>query len=211
MEVKICGITREQDLKAAIEAGADSLGFVVGVPSSLRNLPLHEARDLIAKAAEVVNCVAVTAFSTIEDLTKIYDVLKPDLLQLHGNFHNFKPAAIPPSRMIVAVNGKKPGALATSLEISKKYRFVLLDTADDRGLGGTGIAHDWVLSSMIREAINPSPLILAGGLTPENVRKASEIVKPYGVDVSSGVEKKPGVKDHDKLFEFIRIAKEARL
>jgi phosphoribosylanthranilate isomerase len=210
LEVKICGITREQDLKAAVEAGADSLGFVVGVPSSARNLSLHEARGLIAKAATGTHCVAVTAFSTLAELIRICEVLKPDYLQLHGDLHSLKSTAIPPTRMIVAVDGKSPGALTTSLEMSKKFRFVLLDSADDKGLGGTGIAHDWALGSKIRDAIFPSPLILAGGLTPANVRRASEIVKPYGVDVSSGVEKQPGIKDHDKLFEFIRNAKEAK-
>ncbi len=211
LEVKICGITREEDLRAAIEAGADSLGFVVGAPSSPRNLTLHEASSLMARVAARVKCVAVTAFRSAEEATRIFDALKPDLLQLHGDLRNFEPIAIPPSRVIAAVDGKSPGALAASLEMSTKFRYVLVDTADERGHGGTGKTHDWVISSMIRDAVSPSPLILAGGLTPENVRRASEIVKPYGVDVSSGVEKKPGIKDHDKLFKFIRCAKEAKL
>jgi phosphoribosylanthranilate isomerase len=211
LKVKICGITREEDLNAAIEGGADLLGFVVGVPFSKRNLTLHEARDLISKVTNDISCVAVTALSTFKELTRIQEWLKPDYIQLHGNFkHLFGSTIIPSNCLIGAVDGKSPEALETSLAIAKNFRFVLLDTADDSGLGGTGIAHDWLLSRRIRDAVFPSPLILAGGLTPENVGRAAEMVKPYGVDVSSGVEKKPGIKDQEKIFDFIRKAKEAK-
>jgi len=84
-----------------------------------------------------------------------------------------------------------------------------LDTAGDGGLGGTGIAHDWYLSRRVRDIIYPKHLILAGGLTPENVGEAIRKVKPHGVDVSSGVEERPGIKDHEKMFDFVAKARDA--
>jgi len=210
VKIKICGITRERDLKAAVEAGADSLGFVVGVPSSARNLTFHEARELIAKAPADVSCVAVTVFSTVWELDRIYEALNPDYVQLHGSLRSFKSTLVPSDRIIKAVDGGSPEALMASLEASKIFRYVLLDTVDSNGLGGTGITHDWIQSRRIRDVIYPSRLILAGGLTPENVCMAAEVVKPYGVDVSSGVERKPGIKDHDKVFEFVRRAKRVK-
>ncbi len=214
IKVKICGITREEDLEAAVEAGADSLGFVVGVPISPRNLSFSEARYLIAKVPQEVSSVAVTVFKTMDELVRIYSGLEADLLQIHGNLHRILESIVEiPSKSLVigAVDCRAPEAFDWAVKFSETCRSVLLDTASEGGLGGTGVIHDWNLSRSIRDEIHPTPLILAGGLTPENVGEAIRRVKPYGVDVSSGVEKEPGVKDPEKMFDFVVKAKEAKL
>ena len=211
--VKICGITREEDLEAAVDAGADSLGFVVGVHSSPRNLSLPMARRLIAKVPRNVKNVAVTVYENIDRLKQTYSELKPDYLQLHGDLRQILelPHEIERDRVIVAVDGRATNALDAAAEFSGIFQFVLLDTAGDGGLGGTGMVHDWHSSRRIRNKIHPAHLILAGGLTPRNVGEAIRVVKPYGVDISTGVEKKPGIKDHKKMREFVAKAKEAKL
>lgn len=206
VKVKICGITRQEDLKAAVDAGADSLGFVVGVPSSPRNLQISKARSLIAEVPGSVSTVVVTVFKDMEKLKEIRVELNADYLQLHGNFHCFLESIVETSsekRVIGAVNACAEDALERAVEYSGIFGSILVDTAGDGGLGGTGVTHNWNLSRRIRDRIHPTPLILAGGLTPENVGEAIELVKPFGVDVSSGVESKPGIKDHGKMFEFV--------
>lgn len=213
VKVKICGITNEEDLRAAIDYGADLLGFVVEVPSSPRNLTLPKARCLISKVPKGVGSVAVTVFRSMDGLAHIQRELRANYLQLHGNFHHILELMfkIPSeSRIIGAVDGRGSDALALAIEFSGILHTILLDTAGNGGVGGTGITHDWYSSRQIRDAIYPTPLILAGGLTPENVGEAIKMVKPYGVDVSSGVEKKPGTKDHEKMLNFIVKAKETK-
>jgi phosphoribosylanthranilate isomerase len=211
--VKICGITREEDLEAAVDAGADSLGFVVGVHSSPRNLALPMARRLIAKVPRNMNSVAVTVFDNIDRIKQIYSELKPDYLQLHGDLSQIleMPSEIERDRVIVAVDGGSANAFDEVSKLSGIFQFILLDTAGDGGIGGTGMVHDWHSSRRIRDKIHPAHLILAGGLTPRNVGEAIRTVRPYGVDVSTGVEKKPGIKDHEKIREFVAKVKEEKL
>ncbi|WP_455279247.1 phosphoribosylanthranilate isomerase [[Eubacterium] cellulosolvens] len=212
--VKICGITRYEDLTVAIDAGADLIGFIVGVTSSKRNLDLAKAKELISKVHNDVSSVAVTVFRKKEELTRICDELQADYLQIHGDYHRILksfPETLPKKRMIGAINGRNPDASEFALRISDMFHAILLDTSTNDGLGGTGIIHDWNLSREIRDAIYPNRLILAGGLTPENVEDAIEKVRPYCVDVSTGIEKKPGIKDHKKIFDFVSRAKEIEI
>ena len=214
VDVKICGITRHEDLKVAIDAGADLIGFVIGVTTSQRNLELDKAKELIAKIPNDASSVAVTVFKTKEELIKIYDQAKADYLQIHGNFQNILkslPETLSKGRVIGAVNGRNPDAAESAVKVSNIFHTILLDSATSDGLGGTGITHDWNLSRRIRDAIYPNHLILAGGLTPDNVEDAIEKVRPYGVDVSTGVEMKPGIKDHKKIFDFITRVKEMKI
>jgi len=214
VHVKICGITRYQDLTVAIDAGADLIGFIIGVTSSQRNLDLAKAKELISKVHNDVSSVAVTVFKTKEELTKIYDELETDYLQIHGNFQSILksfPETLSKERIIGAINGRNPDASELSVKVSDIFHTILLDSTTHDGLGGTGITHDWNLSRRIRDTIYPNRLILAGGLTPENVEDAIEKVRPYGVDVSTGIEQKPGIKDHKKLFDFITRVKEMRI
>jgi phosphoribosylanthranilate isomerase len=214
VHVKICGITRHEDLKAAIDAGADLIGFIIGVTSSQRNLDLAKAKELISKVHNEVSSVAVTVFKTKEELIKIYDELETDYLQIHGNFQNILkslPETLSKERIIGAVNGRNPDAADLAVRVSDIFHTILLDSTTNNGLGGTGITHDWNLSRRIRDTIYPNRLILAGGLTSENVGDAIEKVRPYGVDVSTGLEQKPGIKDHKKIFDFITRVKEMKI
>lgn len=209
--VKICGITNEDDVDAAINAGADSLGFVVGVLSSPRNLSIPMARRLIDKVPDGVNSVAVTVVDNVERLRRVFVELRPDYLQIHGDQGQMLVQLSEiRDHAIVAVDGGAKDASNVATELSRTFQFILLDTASDGGLGGTGKVHDWHLSCRIRSKIHPAHLILAGGLTPRNVGEAVRVVKPFGVDVSTGVEKKPGLKDFEKMLEFVARAKEEK-
>jgi phosphoribosylanthranilate isomerase len=156
----------------------------------------------------------VTVFKTKEELIKIYDELETDYLQIHGNFQSILkslPETSSKERIIGAVNGRNPDASELAVKVSDTFHTILLDSTTNEGFGGTGITHDWNLSRRIRDTIYPNRLILAGGLTPENVEDAIEKVRPYGVDVSTGVEEKPGIKDHKKIFDFMTRVKEMKL
>jgi phosphoribosylanthranilate isomerase len=211
VKVKICGITRKEDLDAAVRAGADALGFVVGVEKSHRNLSTRAARELMDLLPSDIDSVAVTVFDRPHKIMDICQQLRPCFMQLHGitpelsreNRQAFD------TRLIVAVNAKSPHALESAVSHSESADTLLVDSNRPDGLGGTGCTHDWNLSRKIREAIYPVPMILAGGLTPQNVSHAIRMVRPYGVDVSTGVESRPGIKDPAKIAEFVKKAKEA--
>ena len=208
VKVKICGIMREEDLEIALEAGADAVGFVVCASPSPRNLTLTEARKLVDEVPSKVDSVAVTTFNGMGKLMEIYNELKTSFIQLHGRIGvPISRETLPKTGLIKAVNAKATNALEEAVEAARLFEIILADTSDEGGMGGTGITHDWRISRRIREAIQPKPLILAGGLTPENVGAAIKTVQPYAVDVSSGVEERPGVKDREKIFKFIASAK----
>jgi phosphoribosylanthranilate isomerase len=213
VHVKICGITRSEDLKIAMDAGADLIGFIIGVTSSQRNLDLTKAKELISKVNDDVKSVSVTVFKTKEELIKICDEVETDYLQIHGNFQSILkslPETLSKERVIGVINGRNQDAKELAVIVSDTFHTILLDSTTHNRLGGTGITHDWNISRMIRDTIYPNHLILAGGLTPENVQDAIEKVRPYGVDVSTGIEQKPGIKDHKKIFDFISRVKEMK-
>jgi len=211
VKVKICGITREEDLAVAVAAGADATGFIVDVQSSPRNLTLERAEKLMSQVPIFVDRVVVTPANSIDSLVKTCETLKPDAIQIHGE--NPLDASvirekIPDARLIKTVYVKTADAVNAAVKASRAFDAVLLDSFAQGKHGGTGVVHDWELSGRIRKMIDPNPLILAGGLKPENVKNAIQAVQPYAVDVSSGVESSPGVKDPQKIVEFIKNAKE---
>jgi len=154
--------------------------------------------------------VAVTSSTDLKTLRKISDILRPDALQLHNHskamvqaLRNHNPHL--PLILGAQIEGQ---SIAYAKRVSKYSDAIIADSPSNTGMGGTGRIHDWALTSRIRDVIYPRPLILAGGLTPMNVRSAIQKVRPYAVDVSSGVEKTKGVKDHMKMKEFVINAKE---
>jgi phosphoribosylanthranilate isomerase len=213
VRVKICGITRKEDLDAAAAAGADAVGFVVGTAASPRNIPLEKAEKLIRQVPPFVKSVLVTVPKNIDELTENCEKLNPDAIQIHGK--NL-PAAVyvrlkfPKTPLIGAVNANLANALDVASRVSEMFDAVLLDSFVNGRYGGTGIVHDWELSKRVKQVIDSKPLILAGGLNPENVAEAVRAVQPYAVDVSSGVELQPGIKDHQKMADFIKNAKDVR-
>ncbi len=114
-------------------------------------------------------------------------------------------------RLIKTVYAKTGNVTAAVIEDSKAFDAILLDSFTKGQYGGTGMVHDWELSRQIKQIIEPTPLILAGGLKPENVKEAILTVQPYAVDVASGVELRPAVKDPKKVLAFIENAKEVRM
>jgi len=213
VRVKICGITRKEDLHAAAEAGADAVGFVVGTAASPRNISLETAEKLFRQVPPFVKSVLVTVPTSIDELTETCGKLNPDVVQIHGeNLLNtvLIREKLPTTPLIGAVNANSPDALEAASAASKIFDAVLLDSFANGRYGGTGIVHDWELSKLIKRVIYPKPLILAGGLNPENVAEAVRVVQPYAVDVSSGVELQPRIKDHQKMMNFIKNAKDVR-
>jgi phosphoribosylanthranilate isomerase len=207
VRVKICGITREEDLAVAVAAGADAVGFVVGVPSSPRNLSIEKAAELMKHIPVFVESVVVTPADGVSSLVKIYENLRPDAVQIHGE--NLLDVSVIREKMrgvrlIKTVYVKTANAVDEAVKASGSFDAVLLDSFVQGRHGGTGVVHDWELSKRIKQMIEPKPLILAGGLRPENVQDAIRVVQPYAVDVSSGVELSPSVKDPQKVFEFIK-------
>jgi len=214
VRVKICGITREEDLAVAVAAGADAVGFIVGVPSSPRNLTLEKAERLVKQVPVFVDSVVVTVPDSIDSLVKIYDRLRPTAIQIHGE----KPLEasvirekIRGARLIKTVYVKTGDTAEKARAYSKAFDAILLDSFTSGQYGGTGRVHDWELSKQIKQIIAPTPLILAGGLKPENVKEAILTIQPYAVDVASGVESQPAVKDPKKVYEFIKNAKKITL
>jgi len=214
VRAKICGLTREEDLAVAVAAGADAVGFLVGVPSSPRNLTLERAETLLGQVPVFVDSVVVTAPKSIEWLIEVCERLKPSAIQIHGKEQLDSSKIrerIKHSRLIKTVYVKEDALNEEVIDDLKTFDAILLDSFSKGQYGGTGKTHDWTLSRQIKEAVAPVPVILAGGLKPENVKEAILAVEPYAVDVASGVEASPGVKDHSKVRAFVENAKQIKL
>jgi len=194
VRVKICGLTREEDLAVAVAAGADAVGFIVGVPSSPRNLTLERAEMLLSQVPIFVDSVVVMAPKSIKQLVEVCEGLKPTAIQIHGKEQLDSSEIrekIKDTRLIKTVYVTEDALNETAIEDSKMFDALLLDSFSKGQYGGTGKVHDWTLSRQIKEAVAPVPVILAGGLKPENVKEAILTVQPYAVDVASGVELSP--------------------
>lgn len=215
VKVKICGVTREEDVRMICELDADAIGFVVNVPSSPRSLNLERAKNLFKLVSNHVKKVLVTVPQSINEILEFYEYLKPDIIQIHGEnikeLHELKKKlskVILIRALSVRLNDE---ILKVAIKEVKFFDAILVDSFAFGKYGGVGVTHDWNISKCVREAIYPKPLILAGGLNPENVKEAINTVMPYAVDVSTGVESKPGIKDYNKVKAFIENAKKVRL
>ena len=205
VKVKICGITNSEDALAACEYGADALGFIF-YKKSPRFIELERVKDIIKDLPPFVTTVGVFVDEDADRISEIADAAKLDIIQLHGSeppeFCNvFK------RKIIKAFKIQEQGARGKGQENEIRRYTVsayLLDTYKEGVEGGTGETFNWEIA---KEAKGFGRIILAGGLTPENVAEAVETVMPYGVDVSSGVEQKPGKKDLQKVKNFIERAK----
>ena len=213
VRTKICGITRVEDLEAAVTAGADAIGFIVGVPASTRNLSLEKAARLVKQVPVFTSSVLVMVPGDLDDLTEAYEMISPKILQVHGDgvpsVEEIREA-IPEAALIKGIRSE-PGEALKAAEEASGFDAVLLDTFSPGRHGGTGMTHDWRISEKISRNVGPRRLILAGGLNPSNVQEAIRTVRPYAVDVSTGVESRPGVKDHGKIASFIENVWEVKL
>ncbi|MCS6831218.1 MAG: phosphoribosylanthranilate isomerase [bacterium] len=197
IRVKICGITNLDDLKAAIHYGAYAVGFVFE-PSSPRYVgDCADLLDLLRSVPPLVARVAVYAQLPRDDEHIWQEVDAVQYVQVGETVHL-------PSRVqrILSVRLRTEEDVKAALALQPEVDALLVDAYHPHRMGGTGERADWRLARLLREEAQ-KPLILAGGLTPENVREAIRQVAPYAVDVSSGVESAPGKKDHEKIKEFI--------
>ncbi len=201
VRVKICGITRVEDALVSVEAGADALGFVF-YEGSPRYVSPETVREIISHLPPFVLTVGVFVNEHPSRIREVMELSGLDTVQLHGD--EPQEACSFWLRAIKAFRVRD----FTDLEPLRKYRVsaYLLDTYSSELPGGTGLTFNWDIAV---EAKKFGPVILSGGLTPENIERAVRWVQPYAVDVSSGVEQKKGIKDHDKLRLFIERAKSA--
>jgi phosphoribosylanthranilate isomerase len=211
LSIKICGLKTEEALDTAVESGADMVGFVFFGPSP-RNLGLVEARLLGERIKNQVLKVALTVDASDRELHDIVEALKPDMLQLHGT-ETPEQVAVIRSKFGLPVMKALPVATRADLSPMRLYAKVadrlIFDARAPKEAtrpGGLGQPFDWTLLKGIDAGV---PYMLSGGLTPENVAEAIRITGAPGVDVSSGVESSPGVKDPDKIRAFIRAARKA--
>ena len=202
--VKICGITSADDAAAAVEAGADALGFVFA-PGTPRLVQLDVAERIVKELPPFVATVGVFVDQPLEDLLRIADRCHLRAVQLHGSEPEAYSRRIP-FTVIKAIRVRDAHDLR-AIETYPAHAF-LLDAFVEGQAGGTGMAISWDLA---RHAKGKAPIILSGGLRPETVGQAVRLVRPYGVDVSSGVERSPGRKDHKKVREFLAAVHEADL
>jgi phosphoribosylanthranilate isomerase len=209
--IKICGLRTPQALDAALESGADMVGFVF-FPPSPRNLGLEAARVLGERVQGRAGKVALTVDATDDTLRDIVAALKPDMLQLHGKETPDRVVAVR-TRFGLPVMKALPIAERADLSPIRMYAQVadrlIFDARPPKEAtrpGGLGTPFDWTLLA----GINPGvPYMLSGGLDAGNVTEALRITRAPGVDVSSGVERAPGEKDAAKIREFIRVARGA--
>jgi phosphoribosylanthranilate isomerase len=205
VQVKICGITNLEDAQAAVEAGTDALGFVF-YPPSPRHVSPEQAEQIIQKLPPFVTTVGLfvdVAFDTVNDMAARCGL---DRIQLHGRE---TPAFCRQVKQPVIKAFRIKNAESLAHLPGYTVSAYLLDAHVEGALpGGTGASFSWELAARAKPY---GPVILAGGLTTENVAAAIAQTRPYGVDVSTGVECAPGIKDHRKVREFIARAKAAAL
>lgn len=210
--VKICGLKTPEALDAALDAGADMVGFVFFAPSPRHIATMDQARALAVQSAGRARRVALTVDASDGLIDDIVVAMRPDLLQLHGHEspgrvetlrRNF---GVPIMKALPVAEVRDLGRIAEYKDVADWLLFDARAPKDATRPGGLGQPFDWNLLKGIDVAL---PYLLSGGLTPENVAEALRITGAPGVDVSSGVERAPGEKDADKIRNFIRAARAA--
>lgn len=206
MRIKICGITNSRDARRAIECGADFLGFNF-YPGSPRYVTPAKARLMVRRLPKSVAAVGVFVNEPEDQVLAIARRVGLKYLQLHGDESPAEVARLAREVPVIkALRMKKPFRTA---QVARYVRAsaLLLDGYDRRRRGGTGKTFDWKIA---RRLSSRSRIFIAGGLAPENVAEAVRIARPYAVDVSSGVETRPGKKDPARLKAFARAVLEAQ-
>ena len=203
VKVKICGMTNLNDVKVAVDGGVDAVGFIF-YKKSPRSVTIKTVKEIVIELPPFVDAVGVFVDETAEQINKIADRCNLDRVQLHGNE---SPAFCKKirRRVIKAIRVKDIQSLKKLSDYPVSS--FLLDTFSEDQYGGTGRVFDWNLAYPAKKY---GPIILAGGLTPNNVRQAIQRIQPYGVDVCSGVESQPGIKDHKKMQTFLKNVKAER-
>lgn len=204
--VKICGLTEPADLRAAIEAGADAVGIISSVSvDTAREVDRGTAAELVAEVPPFVTATLVTMPEDADHAVDLVRAIRPDAIQLHGEFTADDIGYIRAETGIKVVPAVDYTDTERAHELDEAADALLIDSTTEDGAGGTGETHDWDATADLAETLT-SPVILAGGLTPDNVAEAVRAAAPFAVDVASGVEREPGQKDHTALATFVQNA-----
>ncbi len=212
-EIKICGLSTLETLDAALDAGADQVGFVF-FDKSPRNLSLEQGAALVRHARGSATTVALVVDPSSAQLDELMSVVKPDAVQFHGsespaelNFFHARWTEPEIWKAIPVASTEDLGALAVYLSITNRILFDAKPPADAERPGGHGKPFDWAI---LRDLDPELGFMLSGGLTPDNVAEAISLTHASAVDVSSGVESAPGVKDVGKIRAFIQAVQGVR-
>ena len=196
--VKICGLTRTEDVESAVASGTDALGFVFYEPSP-RAVSIEDAQTLIRSVPAFVSVVGLFVNPTEQEVREVLSHLPLDLLQFHGD-ESPEFCSQFQRRWIKAIRVQSREQVIQAFAQYHEAAGLLVDAWDPDRYGGTGKSFNWDLIPSER----PLPLILAGGLSSDNVFRAVEQVQPWAVDVSGGVERSKGIKDIQKISDFIK-------
>jgi phosphoribosylanthranilate isomerase len=204
VKVKVCGITNAQDALAAVEAGADALGFIFYEQSPRYVVPAVASR-IIAELPPLVMTVGVFVNEGMATVRSIMDTCGLAMAQLHGDENaSYCRELSRPSMKALRLKDRDSLLALAEYQGRGGVRGFVLDAFSELAYGGTGQVTDWTLAADVAKSTR---ILLAGGLTPDNVTEALRTVRPYGVDVSSGVESAPGEKDHAKLRAFVEAVR----
>lgn len=209
--LKICGLRTEHEARAAVAAGATALGMLVGLTHRAEDQASEaEARQLVSASGSGAWFVLVTHLLDPAAIAALAARIGVSTIQVHGDVPPEGLRALrvlaPDTCLIKAIHVTGPDAVGRAEAVAPLVDALLLDSRTADRLGGTGQTHDWTISRRIVAAVAPVPVILAGGLTPDNVAAAIEQVRPAGVDVNSGVEDPSGAKDPARMRAFIAAA-----
>ncbi|MGB2691168.1 MAG: phosphoribosylanthranilate isomerase [Thermodesulfobacteriota bacterium] len=199
-KIKICGITNMEDAQASADYGADALGFIF-YKESKRYIDPKVAKSIIFSLPPFITTVGVFVNHDLDEISQIKETTGIQVAQLHGD-ETPEFASSLPINVIKVIRVKDKSDLDKVAQYSAQA--ILFDTYSDTEYGGTGESFDW---EILNDMSSTKRIILSGGLNPENVLEAVQIVRPYAVDVSSGVEVAPGKKNHTKIKKFIEAIK----
>ncbi|MBC8207849.1 MAG: phosphoribosylanthranilate isomerase [Desulfobulbaceae bacterium] len=207
--IKMCGVTNIEDALEGVRAGVDALGFIF-VEQSARNIAPELVKDIIAELPPFVDCVGVFVDREREEVEEIVEYCGLSYAQLHGcedpKYCERLARFSSPCQVVKAFRVEPQSKATDFIPYESSVRGYLLDTYSKGMPGGTGKTFDW---SIVERLQLKRPLILAGGLDPDNVTAAILALRPFGVDVNSGIEIEPGVKDYAKLHAFVNAVRAA--
>ena len=211
LRVKICGNRTTKDIALAVAMGADAVGLIVGVRHRSEDAQEPANAAILLRSVPIfVTSVLVTHLIEADQVIRLHATVPTTAIQLHDAIPveaiEAIRTALPHVPLIKAIGVTDVGSIETAYRFAPHVDALLLDSHTTDRIGGTGRVHDWSISRKIVATLQ-IPVILAGGLRPENLVRAVEAVQPYAVDVNSGVEFANGEKDPERVKEFIRLAK----